>query len=485
MTSLVRASRLDRTASVISCGPDITVAPPAISTDYRSILESAIEALHCKTRDARCDIYDEMRAAVDRHLNLMGLPDHIIERERLALDRAINRIEQKEFASQVARPHWSDIAEEFPEAETNETSVDYIEPEPLSIVQRNVERLHTSASQSATLLPRRLSLPVILAAVLTMLITCIAALSLGKEVLYGAQIAVRLPHLDTNSGEAEMAPAKEGGALPRAVPERPQIIPAIHVAGRDVEKLIASGRQLAAKSDFDNAISNFTEAIRLDPDLPEGYTERGQVFFKRNEFERAIADFTAALAVNDSYAPALRGRGMAQLYRGDSDRALDDLTKAIQLSESDSAQLSPLDLFNARRSRAALYGAKFQYDGQIADCTAIIQSYREDPAVREGLKKTYGVTENGVMAMIYRQRSAAYLQQANPEAALADLTAAMEFSTDRFAILLDRARVYEVLGARDQGLVDVDAALRSRPDNIDAKALRKRLSAAPKSPSSS
>jgi tetratricopeptide (TPR) repeat protein len=259
----------------------------------------------------------------------------------------------------------------------------------------------------------------------------------------------------------------------------------MHVASPAAERLIESGRQWAAKADLDKAIGNFTEAIRLDPDLPAAYTERGQAFFKRNEFERAIEDFTTALAVNDSYAPALRGRGMAQLYRGDNDPALDDLTKAIQLAESDSAQLSPLDLFGARRSRAALYGAMFQYEGQIADCTAIIQSYRNDPAVREDLNRSYGLTATGVMVMIYRQRANAYLQQANPEAALADLTTAIEFGSDRFAILLDRARVYELLGARDQGLADANAALRFRPDNGDAKALRKRLSAGLKSPSSS
>jgi tetratricopeptide (TPR) repeat protein len=177
--------------------------------------------------------------------------------------------------------------------------------------------------------------------------------------------------------------------------------------------LIASGKQAAVKAGLDKAFRDFTEAIRVDPDYPGGYTERGMILFKRGESERAIADYTAALTRDANYAPALRGRGMAHLYRGATDLAIADPTKAILLAENDPSRLSALDLFYARRSRAALYGEKQRYDGEIADCTAIIQSYQRDLALGDDLKASYGGGASSLIAMIYRQRANAYLQRSN------------------------------------------------------------------------
>ncbi len=195
MSSPVRATRSERTASVVPNGRDLAVASRTVSINYQSILESAIEGLHCKTYDARRDIYDEARAAVDR----LRLPHHITERERLVLDATIDQIEQELLASQVGEPHSDENAEEFSEPATSETSVENIDPESLSIVPANVNQPYTSARQTTTLLTRRLSSPMILVAALTMLVTFIAALPLGntKKARYGAPVAARLSHLDT------------------------------------------------------------------------------------------------------------------------------------------------------------------------------------------------------------------------------------------------------------------------------------------------
>jgi tetratricopeptide (TPR) repeat protein len=278
-------------------------------------------------------------------------------------------------------------------------------------------------------------------------------------------------------------PRAEGGAVVRPMPlDQPPTAPSTRVASPAVAALIASGKQAAVKAGLDKAFRDFTEAIRVDPDYPGSYAERGMILFKRGESERAIADYTAALTRDANYAPALRGRGMVHLYRGATDLAIADLTKAILLAENDPSRLSALDLFYARRSRAALYGEKQQYDGEIADCTAIIQSYRRDLALGDDLKATYGGGASSLIAMIYRQRANAYLQRSNNEAALADLTEALGLSADRFPVLLDRARVYEALGQRDQGVADAGAALRIRPDNEEAKALLKRSATPTKRP---
>jgi tetratricopeptide (TPR) repeat protein len=46
-----------------------------------------------------------------------------------------------------------------------------------------------------------------------------------------------------------------------------------------------------AKDDYDKAMLDFTEAIRLDPRSDDAYYRRGVVLFEQGEYDRAIADF--------------------------------------------------------------------------------------------------------------------------------------------------------------------------------------------------
>jgi tetratricopeptide (TPR) repeat protein len=145
-------------------------------------------------------------------------------------------------------------------------------------------------------------------------------------------------------------------------------------------------RQKAATADdLEKAVRDFTEAVRIDPNYPGGYSERGQALFELGETDRAIADYSAALKHDPNYGPALRGRAMANLYRGATDRALADFSRAIQVAEIDPNRLSPLELFYARRSRATIYGNRMQLDAEIADWSAIIEAYKRDEALNVAL----------------------------------------------------------------------------------------------------
>jgi hypothetical protein len=260
--------------------------------------------------------------------------------------------------------------------------------------------------------------------------------------------------LDGNGPGGEIAAVAAPSAQVASIPSA---LAAVRAASPAAAALLESGRAAATKTQFDKAIHDFSEAIRIDPDYPGSYAERGQILFKRNEIDRAIADYTAALARDANYAPALRGRGMAHLYRGASDLAIADLTSAILATESDPSRLSSLDLFYARRSRASLYGEKKQYDGEIADCTAIITAYEQSSALGDVLKATYGgAGAKNLVVMIYRQRANAQMLRSNNEAALGDLTAAISLSADHgYTALLDRARAYEALGQRDRAAADL------------------------------
>src|SRR3984957_4076342 len=133
-------------------------------------------------------------------------------------------------------------------------------------------------------------------------------------------------------------------------PPAPTIsLPPLRMPSAKAAAPTGAGKKAANADDLEKALHDFTEAVRLDPNYPGGYTERGQALFKLGETDHALADYTAAIKRDPNYGPALRGRAMANLYRGATDLALTDLSRAIQLAEIDPNRLSPLELFYARR----------------------------------------------------------------------------------------------------------------------------------------
>lgn len=59
-----------------------------------------------------------------------------------------------------------------------------------------------------------------------------------------------------------------------------------------------------AEGDSDQAIAEFTEAIRLDPKQALGYANRGWCYAKKGEHEQAIADFTEAIRLEPARTDA-------------------------------------------------------------------------------------------------------------------------------------------------------------------------------------
>jgi tetratricopeptide (TPR) repeat protein len=245
--------------------------------------------------------------------------------------------------------------------------------------------------------------------------------------------------------------------------------------------LIDAGKKAALADDLEKAVADFSEAARIDPNHPSAYTERGQALFKLGETDRAIADYSVALKKDPNFGPALRGRAMANLYRGSTEIAFTDLSKAIQIAEIDPGRLPPLELFYARRSRANIYGTKAKPEGEAADCTALIDSYKSDKALKAALIEVYQPDgAANLVATIYRQRANAYIRLGKPELARDDLTAAVLLSSDRgFSALLDRARLNEAMGQREQAIADLQAALSLRPSSEEARIALRRISSGP------
>jgi tetratricopeptide (TPR) repeat protein len=81
----------------------------------------------------------------------------------------------------------------------------------------------------------------------------------------------------------------------------------------------------------DLAIADFSEAIRLDPADTDARVYRGFTYAELGAHEKAIEDFDAVLAIDPNDAIALAGRGESLAALGQNERAIADFRRALEI----------------------------------------------------------------------------------------------------------------------------------------------------------
>ena len=65
------------------------------------------------------------------------------------------------------------------------------------------------------------------------------------------------------------------------------------------------------KGEYDHAIADLDQAIRLKPDFADAYFSRGLAYSDKGDYDRAITDFDQAIRLKPDAAYAYNGRGIA------------------------------------------------------------------------------------------------------------------------------------------------------------------------------
>src|SRR6516162_8610673 len=112
MNALNATMTVDQPTSSEQRRSRIVPAARWVSIDYSSIVGNAVAGLANNTPDARRDVYAQARAVVHRHLQLMRLPEPIVELEKLALDLTIKKIERQIRAEQAVPEEEEEPAEQ-------------------------------------------------------------------------------------------------------------------------------------------------------------------------------------------------------------------------------------------------------------------------------------------------------------------------------------------------------------------------------------
>ena len=134
------------------------------------------------------------------------------------------------------------------------------------------------------------------------------------------QDTVREPFVAENSAKAVVEPS-EMADLNQAI-------------RRDLTKDAATyynrGEAYSYKGDYDQAITNFNQAIRLDPANAVAYNSRGYAYNEKGDYDQAITDYTQAISIDPTNFKAYANRAYAYRLKGDYDQAIADYETALQ-----------------------------------------------------------------------------------------------------------------------------------------------------------
>ena len=224
------------------------------------------------------------------------------------------------------------------------------------------------------------------------------------------------------------------------------------------------------EGEYGHAVTDFTAAIKLDPQYAQAYNSRGLAYRRQGDYDRAIADYTVAIGLNRQDAQAYYNRGVAYSEQRKYERAIADYTVAIGLNPQ---------LAQAYRNRGLAYAGRRDYDQAIADYTVAIglnpqdaQAYRNRGLAYAGQYAgqwdydhdlaiadfTAAIALNPQDAQAYRNRGLAYFRQWDYDQAIVDYTAAIALNPQDALAYHNRGVLHSIHYNRKQAAADLERA---------------------------
>ena len=193
---------------------------------------------------------------------------------------------------------------------------------------------------------------------------------------------------------------------------------------------------------FEDAIEDFTNVIKYDPEGHLGYFSRGMIESYQNKHEQAIKSYTESIRIYPQYYQAYLNRGVAYYNLDKLDEAIGDYIEAIGLNPKGA---------DAYANRGAAYRKK-------AERALSQDSFRE---LINKVMTDYNeaIRINDKYAMAYRNRGNLYKQMNEIDKAIDDYNTAIRLDPRDAEVYNDRGITYADKGEIDKAMEDYNMSI--------------------------
>jgi len=145
---------------------------------------------------------------------------------------------------------------------------------------------------------------------------------------------------------------------------------------QNTHALFNRGSQAHSKGEYDAAIADFTEIIKIDSNNAAAYFCRGLAYTRKGDYDRAIADYSDSIKINPNNTISYINRGNAYLNKNDYDLAIADYNEAIRFTPNVAIYYN----------RGNAYYNKKDYNRAITDFEAALRMNPNHINARNNLK---------------------------------------------------------------------------------------------------
>ena len=235
-------------------------------------------------------------------------------------------------------------------------------------------------------------------------------------------------------------------------------------------------RTYAKKLAWDQAISDFDQGYKLTPasvlNDSAGVCGRGDAYLAKRQLDKALQDYDLAIRINPNLAAAYSGRGAVLYIQKKYDEAASECTKALALYPKEGRAY-------LERGRSLLNVKTTRLEDVTLDAVEAVQLLPKDPwahnllgicHVRKGEHDKAIASYSQAMNLLPKEavfpsnRGQAYYSKGDYDHAIEDLSAALKILPAYAIALQFRSKAYEKKGDQENAKKDLEAAKKLNPN---------------------
>lgn len=222
------------------------------------------------------------------------------------------------------------------------------------------------------------------------------------------------------------------------------------------------GYFLDLRGNYAQAMTDFKNAIALDPNDADAYNNRGLAYFRQGNLTQAIADFTRAIEIKPGQAELFNNRGLTYARQGNYTKAIVDYTKAVEVNPKFTDSYSNLRNARFKQENLAIGASEKDCFNQGS------ASFRQGDFATAIDKFTKAIKINTKFVQAYNNRGLAYYNEGKYSPAIQDYNKAIDLDPDYADAYYNRGLALDRQANQTQALSDFNKAIEISPDDGQA-----------------